>query len=449
VPLKTVLFLGLFVVCTVGALYTPLLGVLGYVGHYCIGPDRQWWEAPIGRWGIRYSFTLAIATAIGMAIHWRSLRFGESILTRHESLILLFLGIVWLSTLTSEETSAFYTTVDHPSVKMTKVVIFLLMMSHVVTTPKRLDALLWVLVAGTLILGLQAFTTPLSQFARGRLESVGGPDFSEANFLAAFLASMLPLIGAQFFRTGWPGKLLCLASGVFTTNAIILTRSRGALVGIAGGALAAVLFAPKKHRGKILIGLAIALAGGIYLTDPGFLYRASTITTEEEEMDSSAQSRIETWEASVDLLRDHPLLGVGAGNFLQAIGRYNPKYEGRDAHNTYVRCYSELGIPGIAILLALVANAALTLRRVKRAGDRLPEPHRDKVTYLCFGLSVGLTTLLAAALPITLIYNEFLWWWLALPVCLERVLANLQEDLARGALPAERPRLLENLRETA
>ena len=448
-PLKTVLFLGLFVVCTVGALWAPLLGILGYVGHYCIGPERQWWAAPISHWGLRYSYTLAIATAVGIALHWRSLRFGKTFLVRHEWLILLFLGVVWLSTLTSEETSASYTLVDHPSVKMTKVVIFLLMMSHVVTTLKRLDALLWVLVAGALILGLQAFTTPLSQFARGRLEAVGGADFSEANFLAAFLASMLPLIGAQFFRTGWAGKLLCLASGVFATNAIILTRSRGALVGIAGGAVVAVLLAPKKHRGKILLLLVAALAGGIYLTDPGFLRRASTITTEEEAMDSSARSRIETWEASVDLLRDHPLLGVGAGNFFQAIGRYNPKYEGRDAHNTYVRCYSELGIVGFALFLALVVNATLTLRRVVLASHNLPEPHADRMTYLCFGISVGLATLFTAALPITLIYNEFLWWWLALPVCFERVVTNLQTDLADVPIAAERAPLLKAAAGTA
>jgi len=442
VPLKTVLFLGLFIVCTVGALYAPLLGVLGYVAHYCIGPERQWWEAPIGYWGLRYSYTLAIATAIGMAIHWRSLRFGKTFLVRHEWLILLFLGIVWLSTLASEETWAFYTTVDHPSLKMTKVVVFLLMMSHVVTTNKALDALLWVLIVGSLILGLQAFSTPLSQFARGRLESVGGPDFSEANFLAAFLASMLPLIGAQFLRSGWLGKGVCLISGVFTTNAVILTRSRGSLVGIAGGALAVVFLAPKRHRGKILLGLAVALAGGFYLTDPGFVGRASTITTDGEERDASAQGRIETWQASLDLLSDHPL-GVGAGNFFQAIGRYNPKYEGRDAHNTYVRCYSELGIPGIVVLLALIGSAALTVKRAALASSDLPPPHRDRLTYLCLGLSVGFVTLFVAALPITLIYNEFLWWWLVLPVCLERVLTNLQEDLAEARVTVALPHLLE------
>lgn len=436
-PLRTILFLALFAVCVVGSLYTPLLGVLGYVAHYCIGPDRQWWEAPISHWGLRYSYMLAVATAIGMALHWRRLRFGKSILTRHEWLILLFLGVVWFSTLISPESER-YTIVDHPSIKMTKVVVFVLMMSHVVTTEKRFDALLWTLIIGSLILGLQAYATPYSQFVRGRLEAVGGADFSEANFLAAFLCTMLPLIGVQFLRSGWLRRLPCLVSGVFTTNAVILARSRGALVGIAGGALTAVLFAPRKYRAKILVGMAIAFAGGIYLTDPAFRRRASTITTETEDMDLSARSRVELWKASGKMLEDNPL-GVGPGNFFQTIGRYNPLYEGRDAHNTYVRCYTELGIPGIALFMALIANAALTLRRIRRTAETLPSPHREAITYLCFGISAGLGTLLTVAVPITLIYNEFLWWWLVFPVCLERVVANLQADLTIASVAVERP----------
>ena len=75
--IKTLLFLGLFVLCSVGALFVPLLGVLGYVAHYCIGPERQWWSASIKPWGIRYSYTLAMCTAIGIALNWRSLRYGK------------------------------------------------------------------------------------------------------------------------------------------------------------------------------------------------------------------------------------------------------------------------------------------------------------------------------------------------------------------------------------
>ena len=426
--LKTILFLAAFIACSGGALFIPLLGILGYVGHYCIGPDRQWWAAPISHWGLRYSYTLAIATAVGIALHWRSLRFGKTFLVRHEWLILLFLGIVWFTTLTSEETVGRYTITDHPSVKMTKVVIFALMLTHVVTTRKRLDALLWTLVVGSFLLGLQAYDTPYRQFTSGRLETVGGPDFTEANYLGAFCVAMLPLIGMQFFRSGWVGKGVALVAGAFTANAIILTRSRGAMVGVVAGIVAAALTAPKRYRLPILAGLIVAVVGFLYLSDPQFLNRASTILAEEEERDTSAQSRIELVMVGKQMLSDHPF-GIGAGNWYQTIERYLPKYPGKDAHNTYLKCACELGVPGIAVFGVIIVNAFLVLRRLRRQAEDLPPNLRRDVQMLSFGLTTSLVAYLACCLTITLIYIEALWWLLVLPVAFERTVENLKMDL--------------------
>ena len=49
---KTLLFLMIFVALSVGTLLVPMVGVLGYIAHYNIGPERQWWAASIGHWGI-------------------------------------------------------------------------------------------------------------------------------------------------------------------------------------------------------------------------------------------------------------------------------------------------------------------------------------------------------------------------------------------------------------
>jgi len=442
-PLKTIVFIIAFAVCTVGALFAPLLGVLGYVGHYILGPDRQWWEAPISHLGIRYSYTLAIATAIGIALNWRKLRFGRSLFTRHEWLILLFLSIVWFATITSEETVGRYTIVDHPSVKMTKVAIFALMLTHIVTTPRRLDALLWTLVVGSFLLGLQAYDTPYRQFTSGRLERVGGPDFTEANYLGAFCVAMLPIIGMQFFRSGWVGKGVALVAGAFTANAIVLTRSRGAMVGVVAGIVAAALTAPKRYRAPILGGLIVAVVGFLYLSDPQFLNRASTILAEEEERDTSAQSRIELVWAGKEMLLDHPL-GIGAGNWYQAIGRYLPKYAKADAHNTYLKCACELGVPGIAVFVAVIVNAFVILRRLRRRAEGLPPSMRRDVLMLSFGLTTSLVAYLVCCLTITLIYIEALWWLLVLPVVFERTVENLKagadEALTLVAEPSALPR---------
>lgn len=424
-PVRTLMWAGFFAVTVVGALWNPLLGIVGYIGHYCIGADRQWWNAPLSGLGIRYSFTLAAATAVGILLNWRKLRFGSSLLHRPEKLALLFLGIVWLSVLMGPETVGRYDRpgIDHPSVKFTKIMIFAFMLTHVVTTRKDLDRLLWVLILGAFVLGHQAWSTPRSAFNRGRLESVGGPDFAEANFFATYMAGMVPLIGVMFLRSRWIGKAACLLAGAFTVNALVLTRSRGGFVGLALGMVAAALVAPRRHRGKIALGLAVAIAGGVYLADPQFIDRMSTITTEEEQMEGAASSRIEIWRGGLRMLKDHPL-GVGAGNFYQTIGRYAPAHEGRDAHNTYVRAACELGIQGIAVFAAMIFVAGRSLWKLGREVEGLPPEEQDRRRLLSYGMLVAMVTVLGGCITMSLTYVEYLWWFLLLPVCLIRSVEN-------------------------
>ncbi|MBE3064611.1 MAG: polymerase, partial [Spirochaetes bacterium] len=268
---RTILFAAGLLVACVGALFAPFLGVLGYIAHYSIGPEYQWWEKPLEGLGIRYSVTLAVATGLGIILNFRKLKFGRSFFARQEVLLLLFLGIVWLSAAMGEPTSrATYALIDHPSIKLTKVVIFSLMLTHVMTDLRNLNRLFWLCTAGALVLGLQAYYTPWSQFVSGRLETVGGADFRGANSLSSYMGCMLPIIGATFLQAAWPGRLLCLVSGAFAANAIILDRSRGAFVGIAAGALTCLVFVPKRLRLKVILGLVVAAAGFLYLSNPQF-----------------------------------------------------------------------------------------------------------------------------------------------------------------------------------
>lgn len=431
--LKTLLFISLFAVCFLGAPWAPLLGVLGYMGHYCVGPERQWWHARLSGLGLRYSFLLAIATAVGIALNWRRLRFGKQLLVGQEKLLLLLLGIAWLSVWLGPSTMGRYTTVDHPSVKFTKMVIFVLMMTHVVTDIKKLDRLLWVLVIGVMILGVQAYDTPRRAFMRGRLNSVGGPDFSEANFFAAYLVTMMPIITVQFIRGGWLGKALCLVAGVFGMNAIVLTRSRGAVVGLAVGGLVAACLSPKKYRLKIIVILVVAGLGGLHLADPQFIERMSTITRSQDQRDTSAQSRFDLWSAAMKMIADHPA-GVGVGNFYQNIGRYNRNLAGKDAHNTYVRCAAELGLQGLTVFGLLIFNAIWMLLRIRRRADKLPAEHRVTIIFISYAMLVSLAMLLASCLTISLTYVEFMWWSLMLPVCLVRVVDNIEADVRQPRL---------------
>lgn len=430
-PIKSILFLGAFGLCATGALVEPMLGVLAYMAHYCIGAENQWWAEPIRSWGIRYSFILGATTAVGLLLqHWR-LRFGASALVGQEILALAFLAVVWLGVVWGWDSSGqeMLAGQDPTCWKMTKVIFFALMLTHIVTTMADLDWIVWVLIVTAFILGLQAFDTPYEAFSsQGRLETVGGPDFRDSVILGGYLSAMLPIIGTQFLRSKWLGKLVCVMAGAFVTNAVVLTRSRGAVVGLAVGSVAALLLAPGKHRKKILVGLAVAVAGGLYLVDRGFVERAQTITASEEERDRSAQSRIEIWEGGVEMLLANPL-GVGPDNFRKAIGHYSLQNPDRDAHNTFVRCAGELGFPGILLYGALIGNAFKMLWGIVKKARDLPAAERDRLTYMSYGIAISIIIFLSAGQTSSMVYIEGLWWLLLLPVSVERALENAREDL--------------------
>jgi len=425
-PLKGITFFGLFLLCAGGALFLPFLGVYGYIADYCICPISQWWEAPFSRLGIRYSYTLALATALGILFNRHKLRLGEDFLQRQEVLMLVFLGIIWLSTFMGVETVGRYTIADHPSVKFTKIVVFSLMMTHVITDKRKLDGLLWVFVISSLILGMQAWDLPRRAFEGGRLEGIGGADFAESNFFAAFMAAMLPIIGIQLLRSKWFGKAICTVSAAFCANAIVLCRSRGAFVGIAAGVVAACLFAPKKHRKKIAVGLVLGMMGGIHVVDSQFIERMGTITTHyKEQRDGTAYGRIHIWRVGIDMAIDYPL-GIGAGNWYNRIGWYKPESAGVDSHSTYIKCVVELGWHGVVVFAIIVFTAFRSLSAIRRSSHH--SDSRFDLDIISFGLTISLYTYLTCCITITLIYSEFLWLLLSLPVCLKRVLENAVAD---------------------
>lgn len=437
----TVLFLAGVFLSMLLALRWPVVGVVAYFGVYCVNTENQWWSAAIQDWHLRYSFYLAAASVLGTVINWKRLRLKES-LSAVEIMMLALLALVCVGAVVHPAKAQ--ESADPLVLKTAKIVLMVMVLTHVVTTPRRLNLLLWMLVLCSLKLGLDAHAAPVAQFRSGRLDRLGGIDFTDSNAFAGFCAAMLPVIAVQFLRTGWMGKALCLVSGAFTANAVVLTRSRGAVVALAGGLLAALVLAKGRLRLAVL-GLAVlGAAGAAAVVDKSFLDRAATIDqTVQRNKEASAQLRLAIWRTSWDIFRDNPL-GVGPENFSQMLPKYNPEIGrttiaeqvvGRDAHNTIIRCAVELGVPGVALLLGMIVWAfVLTARNIRRA-MHLPQPQRWKSQFTALTLGVSLAIFVCAGLTVTLLYVEAMWWLLALPVCMGRCLENQIEEMTPVPLP--------------
>lgn len=458
--LKTILLLMAFLAACGGALAMPIIGIVGYILHYHIYPEAQWWGQDLSSLGIRFSLSLAACLAIGAVLHWRQLQGKSKLLIGHEWLLIVFVGVLWVSGFIggpvptsrpsqdvveggasamgampspnaapelrgrSDATSpaASTGTAEPLPLKMTKVIIFVLILTHVATSFKRLEIVLWAIIVGVIAVGLQAYTAGDAAFKSARLNVVGGPDFRESNGLAMHLTAALPIIAIMFMRSSWRGKLVCLVAGVLAVDAITMTRSRGAFVGLAAGMIVALIAAPRGNRKFIMAGILVMMIGGLYMTDKGFWTRMETIKVKESE-DQSVLSRMAIWEGSVKLIQDHPL-GVGAGNFPAHIGKYVPAHPSRDAHNTYVLCYSELGVQGLVLYLVIFGSALALLRRVYSRLRRMPSRIGGNYIWLPYGIALSLIVFMVNGFTTSRLYSEAPWWFLAMPVCLIRCMDN-------------------------
>jgi putative inorganic carbon (hco3(-)) transporter len=134
-------------------------------------------------------------------------------------------------------------------------------------------------------------------------------------------------------------------------------------------------------------------------------------------MDRSARGRLLAWEASLSMASDYPL-GVGEGNFKKCIGQYLPQLEGRDTHNTFLRCLTELGVQGAFVLLLLIGNAFWILFRIKKKIQDLPRK-ADFIWHI-YALKIALIIYLVSGIFITHTYIEEFYWLLMYPLFLKR-----------------------------
>lgn len=406
---------GFFVLASLAALVEPFWGLAAYVLHYHSHPERTWWGKGLADAGVRYSFAITAFLAVGTVLNLKKLPYGR-IVVGQELLYIAFLGwCILVRMMNGQQT-------DEDSVgKMVKLSVFILSMTHILTNYRQFDRFLKVLVICGLYLGFECYSASPGQYTKGRLEGVGGPDFSDSNALAAHMVALLPLIGVVFLTCNWKTKMVCFLAGGLLANGVVQTRSRGGYLAAIVAAGVMMMLAPKGHRWKLALLLVLGTIAAVTLVDAAYFERMGTLRAGEREKDESAMSRLRFWEAGYRMAIDHPL-GVGPGNFVANVGEYLPADSGRDTHNTYIRCLAELGWPGLGLLGSLIGNAYLSLARVRRSACRGQES--AACSWSAYGLQMSLSAYLMSSMFISATYTEMTWWLLLLPAALERASGN-------------------------
>jgi O-antigen ligase len=143
---------------------------------------------------------------------------------------------------------------------------------------------------------------------------------------------------------------------VLEMHQLMMMESRGSMIGAVFLAVLAVFFIPKTKQSIALILAGVVVVG--VLAGPPVLKEFMSSFAEEEELDSSAESRFYLWKAGIRIMLDHPVIGVGPNASRFYVPRY---YEGgkvedeKALHNIFFEVGCENGIPGLCIFFTLYA----------------------------------------------------------------------------------------------
>jgi O-antigen ligase len=87
--------------------------------------------------------------------------------------------------------------------------------------------------------------------------------------------------------------------------------------------------------------------------------------------ETSNAQRLEIWRASVASIREHPLLGVGIGNFPVVLEQHvTLARAGSSAHNVWLHVAAEMGVPALLLFIGIwCAAIASCLRLFARSTD--------------------------------------------------------------------------------
>jgi O-antigen ligase len=90
-------------------------------------------------------------------------------------------------------------------------------------------------------------------------------------------------------------------------------------------------------------------------------------STEAERLISAQSNRSAYWRVAAEVFAEHPLKGIGSGSFgVEWLQRREIAEAVRDAHSLYLETAAELGLVGLAALVAFLAGIVFAARRSKQ-----------------------------------------------------------------------------------
>ena len=171
--------------------------------------------------------------------------------------------------------------------------------------------------------------------------------------LGGWFCIFLPLLLIEFFERKLLGKYYWLAGLAFCicSAGLVFNATRGAWLAVTIVCTVLLLYYMFKSKRNLAVSIIfIALISTVLVNNPKFMHRLDTI--DDFNKYQSNTERILIWQSAWNMFKDHPILGVGLGQYTE---NYQQKYISphakepnlTHAHNNFMQMLAENGIVGI------------------------------------------------------------------------------------------------------
>lgn len=236
----------------------------------------------------------------------------------------------------------------------------------------------------------------------------------------------------------YTGLALCLV-------AVISTGSRGAFLGLLS--VLGAIFYLSNHKFKLFfVGTTVLIIAISFFVSDEYISEIISINDTE---DDTRTERLYSWGLGLQMFLDHPIFGVGAGQYPWAVCRYQPAEDiaagmhilcTRVSHSTYVDILADYGLFGVFCFSMIAISIISKLRKCKQfvktysKSSNITKDYEDKIQLIDTFTNILIVTLIGFAssgLFISILYYPFIWIPIGIIIAISRYTTNLEEKLSK------------------
>jgi len=371
-----ILLILMVLVGSTGSLFNPFWGLMLYYTLSVLRPQDLWdWAMPEPwPWSRMAAGAVIVGVLLNLSDIWHKARLGVI------PVLLICFGLaLTLSTITAHNpTMSQYWLFEYAKVLLLAFITYFVI--HHFWHIRVLSAMIVV------CLGYIAWEVNYNYLFDGRIDifhhGFGDLDNNGAGLM---LAMGLPFAYAFAVSASrlWM-RAISAGLGLIILHAVLMTYSRGAML----ASLVALLWVLWHHRPRyqaaaiaLMLVIAVTLLAGPEIRD-------RFMSTAQFSRDYSAQSRMSSWGAALEIVKEHPLTGVGIRNSNTYTHNYGADHVGRTIHSQYLQIAADSGIPAAMIYVAMLMTALFLMMRSRSNVQRhieeapaLSDPASDAQLY--------------------------------------------------------------------